>query len=177
MNRIAKTVRQATMPSLVIHRSRWLWTAVAVAAGVLTGCAVELQNIQPAKELAQSAKPPGSVYVGWRLFQEKCAACHGPAALGTNKAPDLLPRVREMGPHQFASLVLQRYDWNHSTAKSGADAASREAMVQDILRGKDPVIVMPAWEGNPSVNAHIVDLYAYLTARSLGTQGFGRPAN
>jgi hypothetical protein len=34
---------------------------------------------------------------------------------------------------------------------------------------------MPAWDGNPMVSAHIVDLYAYLSARAEGTQGPGRP--
>jgi hypothetical protein len=29
--------------------------------------------------------------------------------------------------------------------------------------------------GVPPVNAHIVDLYAYLSARARGTQGPGRP--
>jgi hypothetical protein len=34
----------------------------------------------------------------------------------------------------------------------------------------------PALQGKPRVNAHIVDLYAYLAARAEGLQGPGRPA-
>jgi hypothetical protein len=34
---------------------------------------------------------------------------------------------------------------------------------------------MPAWQGEPIVIVHIVDLYAYLSARAQGAQGSGRP--
>jgi hypothetical protein len=40
---------------------------------------------------------------------------------------------------------------------------------------KDGAVAMPQWQGEPRVNAHIADLYAYLSARSNGTQGPGRP--
>jgi hypothetical protein len=48
-------------------------------------------------------------------------------------------------------------------------------MVEKILQGREQALVMPAWDGNPMVSAHIVDLYAYLSARAEGTQGPGRP--
>jgi cytochrome c553 len=151
-------------------------STAALLALLVTGCAVEVQNTQPAQQLAQSAKAPGSVYNGWRLFQDKCAACHGPAAVGTTNGPDLLPRVRDMGPRQFVSLVLKRYDWNHLASKAGSGAAAREQLIEDVVQRKEFAATMPAWEGNPSVSAHIVDLYAYLSARAQGTQGPGRPA-
>ena len=65
----------------------------AQASGLLlVGCAgVEVQNRQAAQELAQRSKPPGSVYTGWRVFQDRCAGCHGPEATGTaGGGPDLL---------------------------------------------------------------------------------------
>ncbi|MDP2368405.1 c-type cytochrome [Rhodoferax sp.] len=143
---------------------------------LLVGCAVEVQNRQAAQELKQLAKPPGSVYTGWRVFQDKCAGCHGPAATGTAAAPDLLPRVRDMGSRQFVSLVLRRYDWNLPPAKASSDGAAREALVDEIVQRKEYMLTMPAWQGEPSVNAHIVDLYAYLSARAQGAQGPARPA-
>jgi hypothetical protein len=151
--------------------------AAFAAALLLAGCAsVQVQNRQPAQELAQQARPPGSVYTGWRVFQDKCAACHGPAALGTSRGPDLLPRVREMGSRKFVGLVLQRYDWTRPASQPRDDSAALDALVERILQRQEGALVMPAWEGEPRVTAHIADLYAYLSARAEGTQGSGRPA-
>ncbi len=150
--------------------------SVALAAALaLAGCAVEVQNRQPAQEIAQSAKPPGSVYPGWRVFQDKCARCHGPDAGGTPRGPDLLPKVREMGSRQFVGLVLRRYDWSRPGSRAGSESAAREALIDDVLQRREGQLVMPAWESEPSVNTHIMDLYAYLSARAQGSQGPGRP--
>jgi Cytochrome C oxidase, cbb3-type, subunit III len=142
---------------------------------LLTACAVEVQNTQPAKEMAQQARPPGSVYTGWRIFQDKCVACHGPAATGTERGPNLLLRVREMGPRRFVNVVLYRYDWNLPAARAGSESAAREALIDEVMRRQQGALTMPAWQSEPSVNAHIADLYAYLSARAEGTQGPGRP--
>jgi len=152
---------------------------VVIAAALpllLSACAVEVQNLQPAQELARKSKPPGSVYTGWRVFQDKCARCHGPAASGTAGAPDLLPRVQQMGSRRFVGLVLQRYDWNLPAAQAGSEGAARDALIEAVLQRQAGALSMPAWQGNPEVSAHIVDLYAYLSARAQGTQGPERPA-
>lgn len=148
--------------------------AVAVL-GLLGGCALEVENTKAAEELAQRAQPPGSVYTGWRVFQDRCAACHGAPATGTVLAPDLLPIVRNMGPRRFVGLVLMRYDWSLPVAPAGADSAAREALIEGIIQRKEGALTMPAWQGEPRVNAHIMDLYAYLSARADGAQGPGRP--
>jgi hypothetical protein len=36
---------------------------------------------------------------------------------------------------------------------------------------------MPAWQDEPPVKAHIMDLYAYLSARADGRQGTGQPSH
>lgn len=149
---------------------------VIASALILTGCAVEWQNRQASQEMAEAAKPPGSVYTGWRVFQDKCASCHGAAAAGTDKAPNLLVRTREMGPKQFVSVVLKRYDWGLPAARAGGDTATMDSLVEAIMQRKEGALTMQAWEGEPRVNAHIADLYAYLSARVDGTQGPGRPA-
>jgi mono/diheme cytochrome c family protein len=152
-----------------------LYGGAFTSALLLAGCAVEVQNTQPAQELAQLAKPPGSVYTGWRVFQDRCAACHGSAGSGGTGGPDLLPRVREMGSRQFVGLVLQRYDWGLSPAQAGSQSAAREALIDEMVQRKQGMLTMPAWQGEPRVSAHIVDLYAYVSARAQGTQGPGRP--
>lgn len=153
-----------------------LLTALGGALAIgLAGCAVEVENRKPAQEIAARAKPPGSVYVGWRVFQDKCARCHGESAQGTAQAPNLLPRLREMGPRQFVGLVLQRYDWNQPAGAAKPQGAEREARIDSLLLQKAPPLAMPAWQTEPAVNAHITDLYAYLSARAQGTQGPQRP--
>ena len=149
---------------------------IALSSALLVGgCAVEVQNTQPAQAMKQQAQPPGSVYAGWRVFQSKCAACHGPSATGTAGAPDLLPKIRDMGPRQFVSLVLQRYDWSAQLGVGKPQGPAGDAMVDAMVQRKDYMLSMPAWQTEPSVNAHIADIYAYLSARATDTQGPERP--
>jgi mono/diheme cytochrome c family protein len=149
---------------------------VGVFASMLAGCAVEFQNTQPARELEQRARPPGSVYTGWRVFQDKCAACHGSDGAGTANAPNLLTKVSGLGPRQFVDVLLLRYEWTVPPAQAGKSSPERDALIDDIVQRKQGALTMPAWQGEPRVNAHLVDLYAYLSARAAGTQGPGRPA-
>lgn len=152
--------------------------AVVASALLLGACAgdvaLEIENRQAAQQLARLSKPPGSVYTGWRVFQDRCAACHGPDASASALAPDLLPLVQQMGPRRFLGLVLQRYDWNLGPPQTAKRAPS-EASIDAVMQGKEPALTMPAWQGSPSVSAHIADLYAYLAARAEGTQGKGSP--
>lgn len=142
----------------------------------LAGCAVEFENTKPAKELEAQARPPGSVYLGWRVFEDRCARCHGDGAVGGKPGtPDLLVRVRTLGPREFADLVLLRYRWPESSP-SDPHGADRQAYVDDVVRRRRGEVEMPAWQGEPRVTAHIIDLHAYLSARAEGTQGPGRPA-
>jgi Cytochrome C oxidase, cbb3-type, subunit III len=157
-------------------RHRLRPSAILAVAALLAGCALEVSNTQPAREMAALAKPPGSVYTGWRVFQDKCARCHGASAQGSALAPDLLPRVRAMGPQRFVNLVLLRYDWNLPAAQAASEGAARDALVESIVQRREGNLEMPAWQGEPRVNAHIVDLYAYLQARAEGRQGPQRPA-
>jgi hypothetical protein len=103
------------------------------------------------------------------------AARLGPAAGGTARAPNLLPRVRDMGPRQFASIVLNRYDWSAVATQTRGDGAALDALIDKIVRRQDYPLSMPAIHGEPSVNAHLIDLYAYLSARATGAQGPERP--
>lgn len=171
------TPSNAPARGLKTGRRTRLAAALGVAlAALAAGCAVQVENSRASQELARRALPEGEVYVGWRVFQQKCASCHGPAATGSGDAPDLLPALRGMGSHQFVSLVLRRYDWIMAAAESNPRGASQDAMVEKILQGREEALVMPAWQGDPVVTAHIIDLYAYLAARAEGTQGPGRPS-
>jgi cytochrome c2 len=160
---------------ITARRVSLLFASAGAAVLLLAGCAVEVENTRAAEELAQLAKPPGSVYTGWRVFQDRCAGCHGATATGTVGAPDLLPKVRDLNSRQFVNLVLTRYDWGLAVAQANRDSVARDTLVEDLLQRKNYMLTMPAWQGEPRVNAHIVDLYAFLSARADGTQGPGRP--
>lgn len=153
--------------------------ALTTTTLLLGGCAVqtvEWQNPKPAQTLAREAQPPGSVYTGWRVFQDRCAQCHGAEATGSANAPNLLLRVNAMGPRRFVGLVLQRYDWAQATGPARRDTAATEALIETVMQRREQPLAMPAWQGEPRVNAHIADLYAWLSARADGRQGPGRPA-
>lgn len=158
----------------LIRATRALAGGIGMVAA-LAGCAVDWQNTHAAQELARKHEPAGSVYAGWRVFQDRCAACHGADATGSARAPDLRVRVRELGERRFTGLVLTRYDWNQAEAIESGPARGSPTQVDEVLQRRKGALVMPAWEGEPRVTAHIGDLYAYLAARAEGTQGPGRP--
>ncbi len=141
---------------------------------ILAGCAMEFLNTKASQELNQ---PPRSanLYAGWRVFQDKCASCHGVAATGGSRAPDLLPIIRQMNGRQFAEVVLKRYDLGSGAARGTPDQSTMDTRVEEILRYSEAPIEMPAWQGEPAVNAHILDLYAYLLARADGRLGLESP--
>lgn len=147
-----------------------------VAAVVLAGCAMTWSNTQPSKALAREhareGGPPGSVYAGWRVFQQRCAGCHGSAADGAGGAPNLLLRMQGLGPQRFVGLVLRRYEAELLPPGQGS---ARETLVDEVLERQRGTLSMPAWQQEPVVNAHVMDLYAYLAARSEGRVGPGRP--
>ena len=41
---------------------------MVTSVSMLTACGVEIQNLQPAREVARAAEPGSSVYTGWRVF-------------------------------------------------------------------------------------------------------------
>jgi len=59
--------------------------------------------------------------------------------------------------------------------EAAGETGAREALVAEILQRKAGDIQMPAWDGDPNVKPHIMDLYAYLRARADGVLGEGRP--
>ena len=141
---------------------------------VIGGCNIDFQNARPARELTSSAQQ-GNVHAGWRVFQDKCSSCHGVAATGGEQAPDLLPIVRSMNLQQFAAVVLKRYDLASGVPRKSQDKTTVETRIDEIMRASEPPIEMPTWQGEPAVNAHILDLYTYLSARAEGRIGIGRP--
>ena len=120
-----------------------------------------------------------STYLGWKVFHTSCYGCHGVDALGTDVAPSLVARVKLLSPREFAFKVLTRYRIVVPSSEAGDDqTAVREAIIEEVLkqeRGKKGEILMPPWETNTRVKPHVLDLYAYFSARADGVLGPGRP--
>jgi mono/diheme cytochrome c family protein len=114
-------------------------------------------------------------YVGWRLFHSACHGCHGVGGVGTSVAPNLLERLPTMTPRDFASKVLTSY----RLVSPADEERGRDALLEDVLR-RDRAsargqVVMPAWGGHAEIPPHVLDLYAYLSARAAGDLGPGEP--
>jgi hypothetical protein len=125
--------------------------------------------------IVEAIRQSNLIYLGWRVFQDKCARCHGADATGTDKAPGLLERVKPMSRTRFVATVLQRYKWVLPAQEAGHESGTPDALVQGIARREKGELSMPAWEKEPSVKAHIADIYDYLQARASGALGPGRP--
>ena len=116
-------------------------------------------------------KVDDKTFKGWRLFHSTCFKCHGKGAVGTDRAPSLLPRLEGMNQNEFERKVLQR----HYVTVSSGDPDQRAAIMAAIAEGNAYELDMPAWIGDPNVEAHVAELYSYLKARSDGVLGDERP--
>jgi mono/diheme cytochrome c family protein len=160
----------------MIQKTSHSFIALLLPASILlSGCSLEFANTRAAREISTPLTPKGDLYAGWRVFQAKCASCHGVAATGGDRALDLLPKIQAMNPRQFAALVLKRYDFGRGAARGSQDPSTFEKSIDEIMRRSEAPVEMPAWQSEPAVNAHILDLYAYLSARSDGKLGVERP--
>ena len=166
---------------------------IRVARGVVAGLAVFIVPALHAQPRTQPRPepPPGDyrvvdgkvdrgTYTGWRLFHTTCYGCHGVDAVGTDVAPNRVERVKALTPRAFVSKVLTSYRITLPVSETNTEDRSsvREAMVEEVMRqerGARGEVVMPAWEADSKVRPHVLDLYAYLSARADGKLGSGRP--
>ena len=118
-------------------------------------------------------------YVGWRLFHSTCYACHGVGGVGTDRAPNLVERIKSMTPRAFAAKVLTSYRLVSPGENSSLDERGLEDTLDELMRrdrrSARGQVLMPAWETHPEVPPHVLDLYAYLSARADGALGPGKP--
>jgi hypothetical protein len=100
--------------------------------------------------------------------------------VGSAKAPNLVKQIKDYTPRGFAGKVLTSYRIEHlmpDSSPSDSDA-ERQARLDDVMRRERTargLPLMPGWEKDDTVPPHVLDLYAYLSARADGGLGAGRP--
>lgn len=123
-------------------------------------------------------KVDSGTYAGWFVYHLSCHMCHGQHASGTDVAPDLRQSLKSMTQAQFANKVLARYRILVTPSDALSDEALRESVIEEVLRqerGERGRVAMPVWLDDPGMKPHVLDLYAYLKARSDGAIGTGPP--
>lgn len=161
---------------------RWL-RASARACGVgLAVCIALAATAQGGEPLpgdyrVTAGRVDRGTYAGWRVFHSTCHACHGVGGVGSDIAPNLIERVGNMTPRAFAAKVLTSY--RLVTPGDNGALGERENTLDELMRrdrdNQRGRIVMPAWDTDDAVPPHVLDLYAYLSARADGQLGPGRP--
>lgn len=165
---------------------RRTWRRAAFAVGFAAAVCAPLQAAQPDAEPMPGdyrivdGRVDRGTYAGWRIFHSACHGCHGVGAVGTAVAPNLVSRVGGLTPRAFAAKVLASYRIVAPADGPPGDngAATPDTMLEQIMRrerGAGGTVIMPAWEDDSRVNPHVLDLYAYLSARADGKIGTGEP--
>ena len=131
---------------------------------------------------AQAADATGagerSLFRGWVTYQIACSSCHGPDAVGIGMAPDLLARLRELSLPQFLQGVTTRYRVTLGLTESLFSDSQRQSVLAEVgprAAAGSGAAVMPSWQSDAVIRARVLDLHAYLKARSEGALGPGRP--
>ena len=146
-------------------------TAAVVALGGTAG------SIAPKPYQIVGGKVDSATYRGWQVYHSSCHTCHGVDATGTTVAPSLVERLQYLSEHDFAIKVITSYRivLDSQSAQADDSTAVREAMAAEVMKREHGELVMPAWQNDPTVRPHLIDLYAYLKARSDGALGTGKP--
>jgi mono/diheme cytochrome c family protein len=171
-------VIDTTHLAALLRTSRWAVLLAALCTPPLL--AQPRAEIAPGDYRVVDGKVDRGTYTGWRLFHTTCYSCHGVDAVGTDLAPDLVERVKTLTPRAFTIKVLTSYRivLPASEANTEDRTAVREAMIEEVMRRKRGAlgqVIMPAWETDAKVSPHVLDLFAYLSARADGKLGRGEP--
>ena len=152
-------------------------TALVLAAPVIALPAEERVGADKKPYRVVDGKVDDSTFFGWRAFHSACHACHGVDAVGSDAAPNLVERVKQLSARDFTVKVLTSYRLVIPAGELKGDdpTALRTEFVEEVLRRERGELIMPAWEGDEKSRAHLLDLSAYLRARAAGALGPGAP--
>lgn len=150
---------------------------IALTATVLAGAADDPAPTAGSYRVTDGRVDIGT-YRGWLTYQIACRSCHGSDATGSRIAPDLRRSLPTMSMAEFSNKVRTRYRVSLGLTESLLSDAARQAVLEEIerqKRGEWKDAVMPAWQSDAAIDERVLDLHAYLRARSEGALGPGRP--
>jgi len=172
----ALSVRQDTSDKRRRGARALACAALALAAGLGSPSWAQSRNAPlPGDYRVTDGRVDRGTYLGWRLFHTTCYGCHGVGGVGTDLAPNLVERIKTMTPRDFAAKVLTSYRLVSPGEAESERGATLEALMQRERGSARGQLVMPAWESHATVPPHVLDLYAYLSARADGALGPGQP--
>jgi len=137
----------------------------------LAGVKPSLKKKHKSPYTIENGKVDENTYAGWKVFNSSCFVCHGANGTGTERGPDLLATLEKTSAYRFRKTMLKRYFGKVNLD----DPERRAAFLSSIPEEHAKQFEMPTWSDEPSLRAHIGDLYAYLKARSDGALGEGEP--
>lgn len=150
---------------------------IALTATVLAG-ATEDSPPSAGSYRVKDGRVDIGTYRGWLTYQIACRSCHGPDATGSRIAPDLRRSLATMNMAEFSNKVRTRYRVSLGLTESLLSDPARQAALAEIerqTRGEWKDAVMPAWQSDAAIDERVLDLHAYLRARSEGALGPGQP--
>jgi methanol metabolism-related c-type cytochrome len=105
----------------------------------------------PAPAATKDYKVDWATWQGFRRYHDACHVCHGPNALGSTFAPALAESLKTMDYETFYGTVV------------GGRIANRGGTTY----------VMPAFGEDKNIMCYLDDIYTYIKARSLNSEGKG----
>lgn len=168
--------RSPRLPSLAARCAVALFILASAAQAQAQPAAAPL----PGEFVVVDGRVDAGTFSGWKLFHTHCVGCHGVGGVGTGIAPNLVDKIGNYTPRGFAVKVLTSYRIVPMSPDSGPPEtlAEREALLELVMkreRQQRGQPLMPAWDADAEIAPHVLDLYAYLSARADGGLGPGKP--
>lgn len=146
-----------------------IYLASALALGSTAAVGADDGDPPPGTYRVLDGKVDPGTYTGWFVFHMACHTCHGEGAVPTGVAPDLRKSLKTLSQSAFTNKVLTRYRILVPPSEAASEQAMRDAVMEEVLRqerGESGRLAMPAWVDNKAMAPHVLDIYAYLKARS-----------